>query len=127
MAQGHPLVIIGDRTLFQVNVSESFVVPTSVPTLSPTADYVPSAVQGTFKNNRPSVGGQLLLAVKDGAGPNNASAFEVEIYPGDTIALSAVASNTVQVNRTPQGSSVAINIGQITGVTSAASVVGWYA
>lgn len=113
MPKGHPLVLIGDRTLFQVNVSESFTVPTTILLTSPSG--------ATADTRRPTVGGQLLLAVKDGAGPNNAAAFEIEVNPADVIALSAVASNVVTVS---QNGTV---IGRITGVTAAASVVGWYA
>jgi hypothetical protein len=120
MALGHPLVLNGDKTLFQVNVSESFTVPTSMTASSPTAQYVPSGVQGTFQNTREVAGGQLFLAVKDGAGPNNAAALEIELNPGDVVALSAVASNTVTVLI----NGVAVH--RITNVMAAASVVGWY-
>ena len=86
--------IIGDRTIFTVNVSESFTVPDSVPAPSPTSAYVPSGVAGTFQNNRPGVGGQLLFSQSDAAGPNNTSAFENEVFPGDVITLSAVVENS---------------------------------
>lgn len=118
---GHPLIIIGsDRTLFQVNVSESFTIPDAVSTLSPTADYVPSGVAGSFSNKRPGVGGQLILAQKDGAGPSNLTALEFELQPGDVVALSAVVSNVVTVSVNSEVKH------RITSVTAAASVIGVY-
>ena len=121
MVKGHPLVIIGsDRTLFTVNVSESFTVPQTVAITSPTAQYQPSGVAGTFNTQRPTAGGQLLLAFTDGAGPNNASELEVELNPGDVVALSAIASGATNVS---VNGSVIYTIT----ATTAASVVGWYA
>jgi len=124
---GHPLIILGtDRTAFTVGVGETFVVPDSVPAPSPTSAYVPSGVAGTFQNTRPAVGGQLFVTVSDAAGPNNVIAFENEFYPGDTIALSAVSGGVVTITYTPVNGTAA-TIGKITGVTTKAWLLGWYA
>jgi len=124
---GHPLIILDSATrpLFSVGVSESFTVPDGVAQTSPTAQYQPAGVAGTFNDIRPGAGGQTLVAISDAAGPNNVQEFECELNPGDVIACSAVASNTVTVTRTPPGGT-AQTILQITGVTTKAFVIGLY-
>lgn len=126
MSQGHPLILIGaDRNLFTVQAGGSFTVPSSVAASSPTSDYVPAAVAGSFQNRRPSVGGQLLLAVTDdtaSSGNVAATALEIEIYPGDVIALSAVAANKATLTINGEAKAVV----QGTAITIA-EVVGLYA
>ena len=80
---------------------------------------------GPLVRIRPGAGGQTLVAISDAAGPNNVQEFECELNPGDVIACSAVASNTVTVTRTPPGGT-AQTILQITGVTTKAFVIGLY-
>lgn len=124
---GKPLIILdsASRPLFCVGVSESFTIPDGITQTSPTAQYQPSGVAGTFNDVRPTARGQTLVALSDAAGPNKVQEFECELNPGDVIALSAVASNTVTVTRTSPGGT-AQTILQITGVTAAAFVVGLY-
>lgn len=124
MSTGHPLVLLGDRTLFTVNVSESFTIPDTISETSPTSQYLNQP--GTFDTKRPTVGGQLFLAIAgDVAGPNNTVELSAEVYPGDVIALSAVAGGKTTVTRTPRGGS-AITLATIT-VTAVGAVIGWYA
>lgn len=124
---GHPLIILDSATrpLFAINQGESFTVPDSISLTSPTSQYQPAGVAGTFNDTRQGMGGQTLVAISDAAGPNKVQEFECELNPGDVIAASAVASNTVTITRTSPGGT-AQTILQITGVTTFACVVGLY-
>lgn len=124
---GHPLIILDSATrpLFALNQGESFVVPDSIPTTSPTSQYQPAGVAGTFNDVRPAAGGQTLVAISDAAGPGKVVEFECELNPGDTLTLGAVSGGTSTLTRTPPGGT-AQSILIITGVTTFACVVGLY-
>jgi hypothetical protein len=121
MGIGHPLIIFGaDRPLFAINQGESFTVPQGISVTSPTSQYQPAGVAGTFNDTRPTAGGQTLLAISDAAGPNKVTELELELQPGDVIALGAVAGGAS--NLTING----VVVYTITGVTTFAAVVGLY-
>lgn len=110
-------------TLFGVKVSSSFTIPRSKTVTSPTDDAKLSSIVDV-------VGGQLLAAMNDGAA-GTACTFDVtreavcDLYPGDVVAMSAVVSNVATVTVTSVDGTV--RTFKITGVTTTATILGYYA
>lgn len=114
-------------TLFGVKVSSSFTVPDS--------KSVASAVDTAFGGANlasviPVVGGQLLVAMNDGAA-GTACTFDLttqdvcDLRPGDVVAMSAVAANIVTLTVTSVDGTVRTFL--ITGVTTTATAIGYFA
>lgn len=114
-------------TLFGVKVSTSFTIPDS--------KTVASAVDPAFGGNNlgsvvSTVGGQLLLAMNDGA-VGTGCIFDLttqevcDLRPGDVVALSAVASGVATLTVTSVDGTVRTYL--VTGVTTTATVAGFYA
>ncbi len=114
-------------TPFGVKVSGSFTIPTT--------KQVASAVDSSFGGGNLAsiinvVGGQLLLAMNDGAS-GTACVFDLtmqdvcDLRPGDVVAMSAVAANIVTLTVTSVDGTVRTFL--ITGVTTTATVTGYYA
>lgn len=113
--------------IFGVKVSSSFTVPDS----KSVASAVDSAFGGAnLASVVPVVGGQLLIAMNDGAA-GTACVFDLtmqevcDLRPGDVVAMSAVASNVVTLTVTSVDGTVRTFL--ITGVTTTATAVGYYA
>lgn len=116
MAQGYQLNFDG-LTLFKLKQSESFTVPTSKSSPSPTNGSSGMSPATVFDARRESVGGFLYGAFSDAAGPT-AITMNQRLQPGDVVAVSAVVANvaTVSIN--------GVAVGTITGVTTVAGVLG---
>lgn len=113
--------------LFGVKVNTSFTIPTS--------KTVPSAVDSSVGGaNLGSVigvsGGQLMLAMNDGA-VGTACIFDLtmqdvdDLGPGDVVAMSAVVGGVATLTVTSPDGTVRTFL--ITGVTTTATVAGYYA
>jgi hypothetical protein len=112
------------RTLFSVKQGTSFTVPRSKTNVSPTT------YGSDTRNNSVSetVGGQLLVAITDAATPvvfDLTKEAVCDLFPGDVVAASAVASNIVTLTVTsPDGT---VRTFSVTGVTTVAQILGVYA
>jgi len=114
-------------TLFRVKQGGSFTIPDS----KQVASAVDAGIGGAnLASVIPTVGGQLLVATNDGA-DGTASVFDLtmqdvcDIRPGDVVAIGAVASNAATLTVTSVDGTVRSYI--ITGITTVAEVVGYYA
>lgn len=112
--------------LFTVKQGTNFTVPTS--------KTKPSLVDAAFGGAKLAssvdvVGGQLLVAINDGA--VGANTFDLtmqnvcDLSPGDVIAISAVSSNAATLTVTSPEGSVRSFI--ITGITTVAAAIGYWA
>lgn len=114
-------------TPFVVKVSGTFTIPTSKTVASAVDNSIGGANLASIVN---TVGGQLLLATNDGAS-GTASVFDLtsqdvcDLRPGDVVALSAVVSTVVTVTVTSVDGTVRTYL--ITGVTTTATITGYYA
>lgn len=113
--------------LFKVKVSGSFTIPES----KQQASAVDSAFGGAqLASVVPTVGGQLLCATNDGT-DTVANVFDLTMHdvcdlrPGDVVAMSAVAANAATLSVTSIDGTV--RTFQITGITTTAVAVGYYA
>lgn len=110
---------------FVVKVSSSFTVPEKKTGTSPTS-YGSDTRNNTTQD---VVGGQLLLAANDGAA-GTASVFDLtkegvaDLYPGDVVAIGAVAANVADLTVTSKDGTV--RTFKITGITTTATAVGFY-
>lgn len=113
--------------LFAVKVSTSFTIPDAKTVLSAVDPAFGGALLGSVI---PTSGGQLLVAMNDGAA-GAASIFDLttqdvcDLKPADIVALSAVAANVVTVTVTSVDGTVRTFL--ITGVTTTATVCGYWA
>jgi len=114
-------------TPFGVKVSTSFTIPTTKQVASAVDSAFGGANLASIIN---TVGGQLLLAMNDGAA-GTACVFDLtmqdvcDLRPGDVVAMSAVATNIVTLTVTSVDGTVRTFL--ITGVTTTATVVGYFA
>jgi hypothetical protein len=114
-------------TPFKVKVSGSFTIPESKTLASPVHASFGGALLGSII---PTVGGQLLLATNDGTDVIT-NVFDLTMHdicdlrPGDVVAMSAVVSNVVTLTVTSVDGTVRTFL--ISGVTTTAVVVGFYA
>lgn len=114
-------------TLFQLKQGTNFTVPSS----KQVASAVGSDVGGAnLASVVPTVGGQMLCAMNDGAA-GTATIFDLtntnitDLNPGDVIAVSAVASNAVTVTVTSVDGTVRSYT--FNGITTVAHICGFYA
>lgn len=113
-------------TTFGVKVSTSFTIPDSKTSASAVDTAFGGSILGSIV---PVVGGQLLLAMNDGAA-GTACTFDLtmqdvcDLRPGDVVAMSAVASTVVTLTVTSVDGTARTFL--ITGVTTTATAVGYY-
>jgi hypothetical protein len=108
------LINFDGQSLFKVIQGESFTVPDTVTTDSPTDN-------ANFDSLRAVAGGQLYGSFSDAAGPAADAHSEIALKAGDVVACSAVVANVITV--TLNGETVLL----ITGVTTSGGVTGLYA
>lgn len=107
-------------TPFTIKQGTSFTVPKTKTQTSPTGDAKLSSVVDVG-------GGQMLLGANDAATP---ATFDLtkeavcDLYPGDVVALSAVAANISTLTVTSVDGTVRTFL--ITGVTTVAMACGYY-
>lgn len=106
--------------LFKVLQGASFTVPDTVTTDSPTDN-------ANFDSIRTVGGGQIIVGFSDEAVTNLDNDFvkQLKLEPGDVVACSAVASNTITVTVTSKSGQVRA-AGRIEGVTAVGGVIGFY-
>ena len=86
------------QTLFKVQRNETFTVPDTKSSPSPTGLSSGVSPVTTFDAKRATVGGALYAAFDDVAGPTNAADLHFRLQPGDIVAVSNASPAVVTIN-----------------------------
>jgi len=97
MAQNNVIPNFADVNLFKVNRGETFTVPDVATAPSPSGISSGLSPSNLFDGKRSGIGGALYAAFSDAAGPASDN-FQLNINPGDVIAVSNAAPAVVTQN-----------------------------
>ena len=97
MGRNNVIPNFADVTLVKVNRNESFTVPDTVNSPSPAGISSGLSPSNLFDAKRTGIGGAIYAAYSDAAGPASDD-FQLNIDPGDVIAVSNAAPALVTRN-----------------------------
>lgn len=117
MSNNNVIPNFANSNLFKVNRNESFTVPDTFTATSPSGISSGLSPSNLFDTKRQGIGGAIYAAYSDAAGPTSDD-FQLNINPGDVIAVSNAAPAVVTVN--------GVTVFTITN-TNVAGVLGYWA